>query len=353
MADLLPRLGALLAGVAALVVFAQSAARAALINRHRGDRLANTIARLVFSAVSRTVPTRRHYDAIQDACAWVLPLYMVALIASWFVLVQVGFALLLWAARIESSLLQALIASGSALSTLGFLTPPHPFGQFLAILEGATGLGVVVFFFTFIPGYQATLQARELQVSWLYSRAGSNPCGFSLIEWLHEPGNSSDPGSLWEDWETWFQLLSRSLALAPVLTFVPTYHRGQTWLAAAATILDTTSFYISTLEGAGLPQASVCRTVGVEALRLLARPLDSRSPPVPNSETCDCARLLFDVTCMRIAALGAPVSADLDASWKRFIALREEYEDSLAILAQRLLIPTEESVLRPFSLVSQ
>jgi hypothetical protein len=352
MTDLLPRISALLAGIAALVVFAQSAARAALINRHRGDPLANAIARLVFSATSRIVPSRSHYDAIQDACAWVLPFYIVALIASWFVLVEVGFALILWAVYVEPSLLQALIASGSALSTLGFLTPPHPAGQFLAILEGASGLGVVVFFFTFIPGYQSTLQARELQVSWLYSRAGVNPTGFALVEWLHQPGNSSDLGNMWEEWEAWFRLLTRGLALAPVLMFVPTYHRGQTWLAAAVTILDTASFYISTVEGPGLPQANVCHTVGVEALRLLARPAASRSPPVPNSDTCDCARLIFDVTCMRLAALGAPVCADLDASWSLFVALREEYESSLAILARRLLIPTEESVLRPFAKAS-
>jgi hypothetical protein len=50
--------------------------------------------------------------------------------------------------------LQAVMASGSALSTLGFLTPPGIPGQLLAILEGAMGIGIVVFYFTFIPGYQ-------------------------------------------------------------------------------------------------------------------------------------------------------------------------------------------------------
>jgi hypothetical protein len=64
-------------------------------------------------------------------------------------------------------LLQAVIASGSALSTLGFLTPPGIAGQLLAIPEGAMGLGIVVFLFAFIPGYQTAIRAREVKVAWL------------------------------------------------------------------------------------------------------------------------------------------------------------------------------------------
>jgi hypothetical protein len=63
----------------------------------------------------------------------------------WFGLVLVGFALLIWSCQAEHSLLKAMIASGSQLSTLGFRTPPDTAGQLLAIVEGAMGLGIVVF----------------------------------------------------------------------------------------------------------------------------------------------------------------------------------------------------------------
>jgi hypothetical protein len=347
MSDLPLRIGALLAGIALLTLFVRSASRTALVNRHRGDRLANGIAWMIFSTITRLLPSRRSYDAVQDACAWVFPLYIVGLIVSWFALVQIGFALIIWALHVETSLLKAMIASGSALSTLGFLTPTGSGGQFLAILEGAMGLGVVVFFFTFIPGYQSTIQARELQVSWLYARAGVSPTGFTLVEWLKEPGNTSDLTGMWEDWEAWFRLLTETLALAPVLTFVPTHHRGQTWLAAAASVLDSASFCVSTLEGKGLPQAWVCRRVGVEAMRLLALEHDAGNSPGATARPWHSARLAFNTTCARLAALRAPVSADLDASWQRFVTLRREYEGPLSSLARKLLIPTEDSVLRP------
>jgi hypothetical protein len=79
----------------------------------------------------------------------------------WFGLVLGGFGLVIWSCQAEHSLLKAMIASGAQLSTLGFLTPPDTAGQLLAILEGAIGLGIVVFYFTFIPGYQTAIQLRQ------------------------------------------------------------------------------------------------------------------------------------------------------------------------------------------------
>jgi len=83
------------------------------------------------------------------------------------VLVQAGFASLIWSSQAEHSLLQAVIASGSALSALGFLTPSDPSGQLLAIPEGAMGLGIVVFLLTFVPGYQTAIQHARVKVAWL------------------------------------------------------------------------------------------------------------------------------------------------------------------------------------------
>ena len=48
----------------------------------------------------------------------------------------------------------------------------------------------------------------------------------------------SGKSELWEDWESWFRNLAETHALAPILAFVPTVYRGQTWLAAAAVALD-------------------------------------------------------------------------------------------------------------------
>ena len=181
--ELLSRSAAFVIGVSLVLLFLQSVLRVSVVNRQKGDPLALIVGHVAHTTVAHLASRRRTYDRIQDALAWVLPLYVLLLITVWFVLVQMGFSLMIWSLQAEQSLLRAFIASGSALSTLGFLTPPDLSGQLLAIPEGAFGLGIVVFFFTFIPGYQTTVQTRELRVAWFYARAGPAPTALSFMEW--------------------------------------------------------------------------------------------------------------------------------------------------------------------------
>jgi hypothetical protein len=276
------RVGAALIGLLVIVAFLRSVLQVAIVNRQRGDWLARRVGWLVYTILARRALKRQSYAAIQDVLAWVLPLYILLLIVVWFGLVQAGYSLLIWSSQAEHSFLQAVIASGSALSTLGFLTPPGIAGQLLAILEGAMGLGIGVFYFTFIPGYQTTIQLRQVKVAWLYARAGPGLTNFTLVEWYLLSG-ASDWSKLWEDWESWFRNLAETHALAPILAFVPTVHRGQTWLAAAAVALDSVSFYLSALEARGMPSATVCHRTGVDALRLIAAELADRRAAAPEA----------------------------------------------------------------------
>jgi hypothetical protein len=266
------------------------------------------------------------------------------LIVSWFTLVMAGFSLVIWSSHVESGLYESAIASGSALSTLGFKTPTGIAGQWLAIVEGAVGLGVVVFFFTFIPGYQTSIQAREQKVAWVYARAGDDPSGFALIEWLQESGMSPSSSGVWEDWEIWFRQLIESLTLAPVLVYVPTLQRRQTWLAAAAAILDATSFSLATLECRHSAPAKLCYDTGVHALQLLATQEGHSIPSKRTPPFTDSARPAFEAACHRLTALGAPIRDDPDESWRRYVLFRERYEASVALLATRLLIPASHAL---------
>jgi hypothetical protein len=328
-----------------VLAFVRSIVQVALINRQGGDGLARRVGCLVYRTIARVARGRRSYDQIQDVLAWIFPIYVLLLIIVWFVLVQAGFSMLIWSSQAEHSLLQAVIASGSALSTLGFLTPPDISGEFLAIPEGAMGLGIVVFLFTFIPGYQTAIQARELKVAWLYARVGTEPANFELVEWLQRSGRLDD-SDVWEDWEEWFRNLAQNLTLAPVLAFVPTVHSNQTWLIAAAIMLDSASFYLSALDAKAQPAAMLCHATGVRALSLIAAQLeDHRSLETARPAGSELVRPTFDTAYNRLTALGAPIKSDRDECWQRFHELRGEYEVFLPKLANRLLIPTRRSVL--------
>src|SRR5215469_6795664 len=340
--DLLLRIGGSLIGLMMVAAFLRSMAQVAIINRQGGYWLAFPVGRLAYKTIAHLARRRRTYDRIQDALAWIFPIYILLLIIAWFALVQAGFSLLIWSSQAEHSPLQAVIASGSALSTLGFRTPPDTAGQLLAILEGAMGLGVVVFYFTFIPGYQTTIQLRQVKVAWLYARAGGGLTNFTLLEWFLVSG-SSDWNALWEDWEAWFRNIAETHALAPILAFVPTVQRGQTWLAAPAVALDSVSFYLSALEARGTSSAAVCHRTGVDALRLIAAELADRQDVPEARRGQHLTRSHFDMACERLTVLGAALKAERGACWVRFVELRAEYEAFLSNLAESLLVPARKS----------
>ena len=203
--DLLLRIAGSLVGLLMVLAFLRSMLQVALVNRQRGDWLARRVGWLVYTTIARRALRRHSYDQIQDKLAWILPTYILLLIAAWFALVQAGFSLLIWSSQAEHSLLQAVIASGSALSTLGFLTPPDVAGQLLAIPEGAMGLGIVVFLFTFIPGYQTAIQAQQVKVAWLYARTGPEAAELRTCRMVSAFRKADDMSEVWEDWEGWFR----------------------------------------------------------------------------------------------------------------------------------------------------
>ncbi len=238
MIDILLRIGAFAVALCGLIVFFRSLARVAIPNRRSRDVVASGLECVMLRAVKFIL--RRTGDGnVQKVMTWALPIYLVILIATWFLLVQVSYTLMIWAVEAESGWLHAFISSGSSLSTLGFATPTSTIGQLLAILEGAFGLGIVVFIFTFIPGYSAAIQAREEKVAWLYGRTGPRPTISSLVNWYHEAGDGDDMTPVWNDCERWFIDIRETHEMAPLLALVPSVYPGRIWIGAAAATSST------------------------------------------------------------------------------------------------------------------
>ena len=324
-------------GLAVIFVFMQSVLRVAVVNRRGGDALARILGFAVYSVLARIAARRRSFGDVQDVLAWSLPLYIVVVTVVWFLLAQIGFGLVIWGVQAEDNPLTAFIASGSALSTLGFETPPTLIGRLLAIPEGALGLGIVVFFFTFLPGYQATIQAREVKVAWLYARTGRDPTMTRLLTWLLAAGQTERLAALWEDWEEWFRTLSEAHGLGPVTAFVPSVPRGQSWLVAAGVVLDSTAFCMAMLQTHDPAAAGLCHETGCITLRLLAEQLGWQ--PAPLAEPTASDRAAFDAACVLLAQHGVALLHDRDEGWRRFQAQRADHADALAYLAARLLVP--------------
>lgn len=331
-----------LLGVFLLFAIIRSMIRVALMNRHEEDMLAHRTTQLVYRVMAVFIERRRDYAVTQRILIWFFPIYILALIALYFVGALVGFALMYWAADSVSSWQQAFIASGSALNTLGFFTPKNLPGQWLAIPEGALGLGIVVFLFTFLPGYQSVILSRELMTAWLYARTGDPPSGLALLEWCKDTG-IEDMRHIWWEWEQWFRTLSDTHSVSPMLALVPSVQSGQSWIMAGIAVLDSSALMVSSMEGTPAKGARICLHAGSWALRNVAEVTGHISHRTVTAVAV--LREDYEVACSRLAAAGYPMKADREASWREFLELRRQYQDSCAYMGHHVFAPVPERLV--------
>jgi hypothetical protein len=337
------RAAAVAIGLFGLYVYYRSIVRVMLINRRERD-IVERVARFMAVTIShRLVRNGRSYEHVQRAQAWTLPLFLFIAVTSWFLIVQLSFSLILLGTGAETEWLRAFSSSGSALSTLGFRTPPHLLGEYLAIYEAAIGLAVVVLLFTFVPSYQSAIQVRERKVGWIFARTGKHPTCVTLVESLQKSGRIDDVG-FWEDWESWFRGLLETHSIAPILAHVPSVYRGTNWIGAAAAVLDTASLHLSTLESRHSDTVRICRETGVAALNLIAAELDeTRAVGTKSNDRFRAKRIaLFDQLYEKLVEMKLPLRSDKEQCRSAFLMLCSEYQSSIHHIASATLMPIDE-----------
>jgi hypothetical protein len=221
-------------------------------------------------------------------------------------------------------------------------------GQLFAIWEGAIGLGIIVFMFTFIPGYRAAIQRREDLVEWLFTRVGARPTVFSLIAWCHEADQWEDLTTIMDRGESWFRALLETHLLTPALAFVPEEHQGRTWVGAAVCMLDAASFILSSLNVKGVQSARTCHETGVDALRQIARELRlfTNVATVTNGSDDEFAAA-YDAAYENLQVAGISMKPNRDECRVAFASLRSRYVAFVREIAAATLMPIEEPWVLP------
>jgi hypothetical protein len=268
----------LILGLWLLFLILRSMIRIALMNRHYRDFFAELTGRAVYTAISLRLGRNRDAAVLHRILLWVFPAYILSLIFVYFVGAMIAFTFLYWGMHAVNTWHQALLASGSALNTLGFATPTSVAGQWLAVPEGALGLGIVVFLFTFIPGYQAVIRSREDKTSWLYTRIGDRPTGVALLGWCQRAGIAGDMRGVWEEWEDWFRMIADTHSVLPMLSLSPSVQSGQSWVLAAAAVLDAAALAASSTETKDTESAKICVRTGTRAFVAIAGALGRACP---------------------------------------------------------------------------
>jgi len=311
----------------------------ALMNRPDMDVSARFTARTVHKLIGLRIRSLRSYEESQQTLYWFFGAYILSLIATYFIGTMIAFALLYWGVWAVTGWNQAFIAAGSGLTTLGFATPSTHVGQWLAIPEGAVGLGIVVFLFTFIPGFQIAISSRDDRTAWLYARLADLTSPADLFAWFFKhSGNGGNEAGVWKALESWFRLLADSHSSSPMLALVPSMQKGQSWIVAAAVVLNAAAFSVSTVANSESEAARVCVRTGTRAISLIANALsDTVNKKVDRK--FDVSRKTFDKLWAELAARGFSLKADREASWVEFVGLRSQYVTSIYYLAERAFVP--------------
>ncbi len=329
-----------------LIGFLLSMARTTLLSQRRRDPLLNLVTRLVHAIVKLLAHNRKTSDDVASVTVWFLPLFSLGMIVTWFLIVLLGFAVIYWESAAEPTLFHGLISSGSALSTLGFDTPTTPQGQVIAIIEGAFGLMIVIFFFSFIPGYQSTMQARDSRVAWLYARVGPTPTGIDVVLWLQQLTDSGIRDDFWADWEEWFRQVKVSHVLAPEVIMTPSSFSKQSWVICSHAILDAAALYIATMEDGTGEAQRVCLTVGISAIRDVSFSIGFRPDEQPDQlAVLTEARFTAGLDMLREA--GVAVNRGDAEAWERYTSMHSEYAAPLGYIAQQTLVVDYPEFLPP------
>jgi hypothetical protein len=326
-------------GVAVIVSVLDAAIRTFLLPRVASVRLSRAIVFVVGTVFRRVANQRCSYEQKDRRLAMYPPILLLTYQATWLVMLLVAYAFLFMSAGAPSFGVGFQL-SGSSLFTLGTQVAHGPAQVALSYVEAGTGLTLLALLIAFIPTLYGAFQRRELSVSRLTVRAGVPSTPWGIIEIAQSVGSFDRLDELWREWETWFIELRETHTTLPILSYYRTPIPGQTWVAAAASVLDSAALFNAAIDAPASASAGLCIRSGWLALRGLSDYFRVPYPLQPDgTESISITREEFEGALDHMANSGAPVLPDRDAAWLDFVGWRVNYDAMIEELHVRFTSP--------------
>jgi hypothetical protein len=301
------------------------------------------LTRAVFLTMRRVFRLRagpsKPYERRDAIMALYAPVSLLALLATWLVLVVGGYTAIYWG--MGRSLLHAFELSGSSVLTIGFIRPANLGPTALAFTEAALGLLLLALLITYMPSIYQVFSRREALVAGLEVRAGSPPSGLEMIQRSWRVDGLEGLHEVWERWEDWFLDVQETHTSFPAVAFFRSPLPDHSWVTAAGAVLDGASLMLSTVEHHHYdPRAAFCIRSGYLALRRVAAffriPFDPDPKP---DDPISITRIEFDEAYDAMAGQGVPMTGDRDQAWRDFAGWRVNYDRVLVTLAGLVMAP--------------
>lgn len=319
-----------------------SALRTVVVPRGEQPFLANATVltmRRVINGASRRFRDQRRAETVKARFA---PMTLMLFPFVWAVGVISGCAGLFWALGVRP-LTEAVVLSGSSLTTLGFRTTEDLPTLLVAIAEGLVGLGLVALLISFLPTIYSAFSRRETAVAKFHLRSiGSDGVSSpaSLLMRRHEIGLLEEMLHTWYEWEDWFVDVEESHTSFPILVFFRSPVPERSWITSAGLALDSASLYCSALGVPTDPRAQLMIRTGTLSLRRICDYFGFEYDPDPSDDDpIAIERAEFDQVYELFKTAGMPVVADQEQAWRDFAGLRVHYDRPLLSLATWIEAP--------------
>jgi hypothetical protein len=272
------------------------------------------------------------------------PFAMIAMVATWVIVLILGFGAVLWAVRSQlkpepASYWDAAYFAGSSLLTIGFgdIVPKSGLAKFISLGAGASGLSVVSITTAFLFAIFGTFQRRESFIVTLAARAGTPPSGMGIFEIAAVTNTQRSLEGLMRDAQDWIAALMESHLAYPVLAYFRSSHDDQSWVGTLGAVLDASLLANTLLEGAQHGEARICFAIGRHAVHDLCHYFrigtGSNATHDPGIDRND-----FDRAYKHLDDAGYSLR-DRDAAWSEFSQMRAQYAGRLNALAEFFHIP--------------
>ena len=329
-----------LAGAGVVISTILSAIRTTVLPRGTQSRISSTVVNTVRAAFRFRARRSDTYESRDRIMAMLGPVALLAILASWLVLILGGFTLVYLGAT-DRSVAVAIELSGSSLFTLGTTSDSALGPQLITYAEAGLGLLVLALLITYLPSIYGAFSRRENGVALLQVRAGNPPRAASmLIRYQLIEESQFRLTELWRQWESWFADVEETHSTFPILVFFRSPQAERSWITAAGALLDGASFWVGSVEHPLDPDAQLCLRAGYLALRRIAELFGIRFDPGPKPDgPISISRAEWDKDMDEMAAAGVPIKADRDEAWKAWRGWRVNYDHVLLELARMVEAP--------------
>jgi hypothetical protein len=244
---------------------------------------------------------------------------------AWAVGVLVGFVPIYWSLGVEGR--EALVFSGSSLTTLGFSRPGEMPAILFAFLEALVGLALVALMISFLPTIYGHFSSREKAVAGLEVLAGAPPDPVELLTRAHRIGIVDQMTDIWVEWQGWMVDVEQSHTNFPALVWFRSPVEQRSWITAAGAVLDGAALAVSTLDWPRQWEAQLFIRSGYVSLRRVADYFDIPYDPDPRpTDPISVSRAEFDEVYGRLTDLGLAVKVDPEQCWEDFAGWRVNYD---------------------------